>query len=87
MTDMKRTTISLSDSLSVALEQYRNSQEVRASLSAIVQAALREYLARRGHGLEPERGTFRITPAARGSGSSDVSANHDRYLAEAVRHE
>jgi hypothetical protein len=28
------------------------------------------------------RGPFRVTPAPKGSGKRDVSAEHDRYLAE-----
>lgn len=31
---------------------------------------------------QPAHRTIRITPAAQGSGVSDVSVEHDRYLAE-----
>jgi hypothetical protein len=44
-----------------------------------VQAALREYLARRGAAAPAH--PLRITPAKKGSGKSDVSQRHDRYFA------
>jgi hypothetical protein len=34
------------------------------------------------HGYVRARGPFRITPAKRGSGHSDISEEHDRYFAE-----
>jgi hypothetical protein len=82
---MKRATITLPDELEAALEAYRRSQDVPLPLTALTQAALREYLAKRGF-LPPtssER-SFGITPARRGSGANDVSSEHDRYLAEAA---
>jgi hypothetical protein len=44
-----------------------------------VQAALREYLARRGAAAPAH--ALRITPASKGSGKSDISQRHDRYFA------
>ncbi|HXA03770.1 MAG TPA: hypothetical protein VNY30_02985 [Bryobacteraceae bacterium] len=47
-------------------------------MSSVVQAALREYLARRGVVAPPK--PFQITPAKKGSGKRDVSVRHDEYL-------
>ena len=76
---MRRATITLDDELEAALEAYGKRQEVPPVLSSVVQAALREYLARRGvmAPLKP----FQITPAKKGSGKRDVSVRHDEYLA------
>ncbi|MCL4543081.1 MAG: hypothetical protein M1118_00550 [Chloroflexi bacterium] len=51
-------------------------------MSMLVQAAIREYLARRGYGVTAE--ALQITPAGQGNGFHDVSTAHDRYFAEAV---
>jgi predicted nucleic acid-binding protein len=45
---MKRATITLPDELEEALEAYRRSRELSLPLTALTQAALREYLERRG---------------------------------------
>ena len=50
------------------------------ALTALVQAALSEFLSRRGYGAAPKK--LRITPAPQGSGAPDVSLHHDQYLAE-----
>jgi hypothetical protein len=81
---MKRATITLPDELEEALEAYRRSQDLPLPLTALTQAALREYLEKRGF-LPPSSGrTFGITPSDRGSGRRDISSEHDRYLAEAA---
>lgn len=77
---MKRATITLPPEMEDALERYIRDQEVTPTFTAIVQAALREYLAGRGYLGEPR--FLRIRPAEQGSGSTDVSLNHDRYFAE-----
>jgi hypothetical protein len=59
---------------------YVEAQEARPPLTAVIQAALRQYLADRGY-LPPAR-PLRITPARKGSGHRDVSQAHDRCLAE-----
>lgn len=82
---MKRTTISLPDALQEDLEQYQHDQAARLPTSALIQAALREYLERRGYRAPRQHGGFRITPAAEGSGTSDGSSAHDRYVAEAAQ--
>jgi len=76
---MKRATMTFPDDLAEAVESYRASQEAPPALTAVVQAALRHYLGERGF-LRTQR-TFEITPARKGSGRSDVSQQHDRYLA------
>jgi metal-responsive CopG/Arc/MetJ family transcriptional regulator len=78
---MKRATMTLPDDLAKAVENYVASQEAAPTLTAVVQAALRQYLGERG--FLRTRQTFKITPARKGSGRSDVSRNHDRYLAGA----
>jgi hypothetical protein len=76
---MKRATMTLPDDLAEAVDNYLEAQETRPALTTVVQAALREYLRERGF-LRTYR-PLKITPAKRGSGRSDVSENHDRYLA------
>jgi Arc/MetJ-type ribon-helix-helix transcriptional regulator len=81
---MKRTTISLPDPLQAEVEQYQQDQAARVSTSALIQAAIREYLERRGYGTPRRSGGFHITPAVEGSGTSDGSNAHDRYVAQAA---
>jgi hypothetical protein len=76
---MRRATITIGDDIEDTLEVYIRQQEVAPALTAVVQAALREYLARRGFGAGPKK--LRITPARKGSGARDASVQHDRYLA------
>ena len=81
---MKRASITLTDDLEGALSAYLRSQEVPLPLTAVAQAALREYLEKRGFLSPPAARSFGITPARRGSGAKDVSVAHDRYIAEAA---
>ena len=60
---MKRATITLPDDLEQALEQFVEEQEVPVQLTAVVQAAVREYLGERGY-LETSS-PLRIHPANR----------------------
>jgi hypothetical protein len=76
---MKRATITFPDDLAEALDDYIRTQEVAPALTTVVQTALREYLSQRGF-LRPYK-PLKIRPAKHGSGSSDGSINHDRYLA------
>jgi hypothetical protein len=76
---MKRATVTIPDDLAKAVENYVRAQEARPALAAVVQAALRQYLTERGY--LRAAGPLRITPVRRGSGRSDVSQAHDRYLA------
>jgi metal-responsive CopG/Arc/MetJ family transcriptional regulator len=80
---MKRITVTLPDDLAQALAAYV--QEKGVSHTKVMQTALREYLQNRQlleRDYQPARRTIRITPAAQGSGVSDVSIEHDRYFAE-----
>lgn len=81
---MRRATITLPDDLERALEAYRRSQGVPLPLTALTQAALREYLTKRGFLASSVGRPFVITPVEKGSRTNDVSANHDRYFAEAA---
>jgi hypothetical protein len=77
---MKRSTVTIPRDLEAELESYLKRQDVRPALTAVVQAALREYLANRSY--IPPTKPLRITPARKGSGLRDVSLNHDHYFAE-----
>jgi hypothetical protein len=74
---MKRATMTLPDDLAEAVDKYVKAQEAPPALTTVMQAALREYLRERGF-LRVFR-PLKITPKG-GSGSSDVSINHDLYL-------
>ncbi|MGA8868451.1 MAG: hypothetical protein WB510_15865 [Candidatus Sulfotelmatobacter sp.] len=75
---MKRATVTFPDDLAKAVDSYRQTQENPPALTTVVQAALREYLTERGF-LRTYR-PLRLTPLGR-SGRSDISENHDLYLA------
>jgi len=75
---MKRATITLPDDLEQALERFADEQAIPVPLTAVVQAAVREYLVERGY--LPSTSALRIRPAKRGSGQDDVSVSHDPYL-------
>jgi len=75
---MKRATVTISDELEASLNAYMNQQDVTPALTAVVQTALREYLARRGY---TSTGKLGITPARKGSGFRDTSIRHDLCLA------
>lgn len=76
---MKRATVTISEDLRPSLEAYLRHQEVPLALTAVVQSALREYLAHRGFAAPAK--PLRITPASKGSGKSNVSLRHDEYFA------
>lgn len=75
---MRRATITLPDDLAKAVDEYVQAQEAPPALTAVAQAALRDYLRERG--FLREFRPLQITPAKKGSGHSDVSINHDLYL-------
>lgn len=86
---MKRATITIPDDLEAELEAYLGEREDGLDLDALVERALRSYLARqdRWGGREvhlPRRRPFWITPLEErdAQGEPDVSINHDRYFAE-----
>jgi Arc/MetJ-type ribon-helix-helix transcriptional regulator len=78
---MKRATVTIPDDLERAVDSYVRSQDAPPPLTAVVQAALREYLAQRGFLQRPVR-RLRISPASKGSGRQDISESHDRYFAD-----
>ncbi len=75
---MKRATITLPDDIEQALALFTAEQAVPVPLTAVVQAAVREYLGERGY--LPSTSALRIRPAKRGSGQDNVSISHDQYL-------
>jgi hypothetical protein len=79
---MKRATITLTEDLATGLEEFIRAQDAPPAFTAVMQTALREYLRKRGF-LRPYQ-PLKITPATKGSGLSDVSVNHDKYLTETV---
>jgi hypothetical protein len=76
---MRRATVTITDEIQANLEAFIRQQDVSPPLTAILQAALQEFLARRG--FLPGAKKLRITPATKGSGAKDVSVDHDRHLA------
>ncbi|HSR05619.1 MAG TPA: hypothetical protein VLM42_00595 [Bryobacteraceae bacterium] len=77
---MRRVTITLSDEIEASLNTYLQQQRVSAPLTAIMQAALQEFLSRQG--FTTSVGKLRITPAKKGSRVKDASVDHNRYLAD-----
>lgn len=83
---MKRATVTIPDDLEADLDAYMRAQEAPPSFAALVQAALRRYLAEMRLAERQYRPPLRplsVTPAAEGSGRTDVSMAHDRELSEA----
>ena len=76
---MKRATVSIPDDLAKTVDRYVSTHDAPPPFTAVVQAALRQYLTERGY--LRARKPLRINPATRGSGRRDVSVAHDRYLA------
>ncbi|MGD0074566.1 MAG: hypothetical protein ABSD31_09505 [Candidatus Binataceae bacterium] len=76
---MKRATVSIPDDLEQAIERYVEAHDAKPAFTAVIQAALRQYLTDRGY--LRSTGLLRISPARKGSGRRDVSQAHDRYLA------
>ncbi len=77
---MKRATVTLPDEIEQALDIYLADQPLPLALTAVVQAAVKEYLIERGY-LPPSR-PLTITPADRGSGHRNTSIAHNEHLAE-----
>lgn len=77
---MKRATITISDDLDQALEEYGRDQGLPDEVGALVEAALRNLLANHGY-LTPFR-PFHITPIEHDGEETDISINHDRYFAD-----
>lgn len=71
---MKRVTITLDDDIEVALESYISSQEAKPSLTAVIQAATREFLIGRNY----LRRTPLRQPKGRGRASRVATGITDR---------
>jgi hypothetical protein len=76
---MRRATVTIGDDIEAQLDSWMRQQDAAPPLTAVVQSALREFLALRGFATSSRK--LRITPSRKGSGSDDVSVAHDRYLA------
>jgi len=75
---MRRATVTIPDDIAKAVDRYVRAQDAPPPLTAVVQAALHEYLSERGYLSQPR--PLRIRPAAQGSGVRDASQAHDRYM-------
>ena len=62
---MKRVSVSLDDDIEAALHGYISSQEAKPSLTAVVQAAIREFLIDRGCLREPRSRQVKIRDNAK----------------------
>lgn len=77
---MRRATVTLTDELEQALDAYIEKQPVTPTLTAVVQAALRDFLAAQSSDDQPKK--FWLTPAEIGSGDPHASRDHNRILAD-----
>jgi len=65
---MRRVTVTIGDDLERSLNAYYRQQNASPTLTAVLQAALHEYLARRGFRTAAPKALW-ITPAKQGSGA------------------
>ncbi|MEX2536837.1 MAG: hypothetical protein WD273_14675 [Trueperaceae bacterium] len=82
---MRRVTVTLPDELERDINSYLSTQSTPPTLTAVMQVALRDFLrSQRRREREYRAGNFRLRlpKAERGSGKSDLSVNHDKYLVE-----
>ena len=80
---MKRATITLTDELETELNAFLKDRQPRPSLTALFQAALRQYLENQKwleREYRPPLRPLSISVAEQGSGNTDVSIRHDSYL-------
>jgi hypothetical protein len=78
---MKRSSVTITDDLEQALEAYNRDQDLPPRLVDLIQAALREYLAKRGYISPPSHGEQRKKP----KGLADApKPRSGRTVAEAV---
>lgn len=76
-------TVTLDDELDAALDEFRRDHVVPSSAAAVVQVAVRDFLATRGY--LPSPSPLTLTPAEQGSGDSLGSVDHDRIFAQAMK--
>ena len=79
---MKRTTITLHDDVEAARDAYRRERDLPPALATVVQALVREHLTSHGYLVAPPTRPLTIPVFDGGNGPTDVSIDHDRYLAE-----
>jgi len=77
---MRQETIAIPDDLEQAIEEAIQEQPDTPTLSALTQAALREYLEERGY-LRPRK-VLRIRQASTPGGDPRASIEHDRHIAD-----
>ena len=81
---MRRATVTIPEELEGALESYRRDLEFPPSLAALMQAALREYLHRRGyaspegHSAGTRSSMYEDAPAVRGGKTASEIVLEDR---------
>jgi hypothetical protein len=86
---MNTITIAIADDVAEGLEQLRKDQEPALELETLANTAIREYLIQRGYlpshrvlRITPAQRPLRITPFDRDDVPTDLSVEHDKYLAE-----
>lgn len=82
---MKRVTITLPDDLERDLSRYLSRHDTPPSITVVMQAAMREFLATRElreRGYRPPRKPFDLAPLEERDdlGEADVSVAHDEYV-------
>jgi len=77
---MKSASVTIPDDLAEALAAYGRDQGLPTEAEALIEAALRQLLA--GHGYLATFRPFHITPIEHDGEETDISINHDRYLAD-----
>lgn len=75
-----RTFLAEHDDLDGADDRVSAGADAKAGESSRDEVALRSFMVE--HGYADVSASFCVTPAEQGSGLSDVSVNHDRYLTE-----
>jgi hypothetical protein len=79
---MRRVTVTIPDDLERALVEFQESQPVPPTITAIAQAALRQFLAQRT--IQPARRPLHFTAIDSDEGPQDLSVNHDEIVVEAT---
>jgi hypothetical protein len=82
---IKRATVTLSDDVGRDLEEYLARTTPTPSFTAVVQTALRQFLAQQkleSLGFRPAAGPLRITPAEPTRVLRHVAEQHDQFLAD-----
>lgn len=83
---MQRVTITIPDELMVKIDAFRRREGTSGQLETVVEDVLRRFFVDPdtwgGREYRPPSGPLHIRPAQVGSGKSDISVEHDRYLTE-----